>query len=121
MNISELLGKTLSKVEVNRAAAEIIFYINGKPKYKMLHHQECCEGVDIKEIVGEIDDLVGSPILEAEVSTNIIDEEPPGVCADDYMKWTFYKIGTNKGHVNISWFGSSNGYYSVDVDFEKVK
>jgi hypothetical protein len=113
VNFEELQGKTLVSV-VNENDDKIIFTVNDGSVYEMYHSQNCCEDVYIESIVGELNDLVGSPILRAEVSTNDdADEE----CA----MWTFYKIATFNGYVDIRWYGSSNGYYSVGVDFIKTK
>lgn len=119
---AELLGKTLKSVTVNDAQDEIRFVTDGGAEYLMYHSQDCCESVNVESIVGDLQDLIGSPILKAEESTS--DTRPENVpapeYADDSETWTFYKLATIKGYVDIRWQGSSNGYYSESVDFALV-
>lgn len=77
----------------------------------MRHQQDCCEAVQIKQIDGDINDLVGTPILNAYCETNPVEDLDYGI-----GQWTFYRLQTAKGPVVISWYGESNGYYSVEVD-----
>jgi hypothetical protein len=112
--IEELLGKIVTKIETDRSES-ILFICSNGDHYKMHHEQNCCESVTIEDIVGDLDDLIGNPILEAEEVT----EE--GKEMDSYSStWTFYKLGTIKGNVTIRWYGESNGYYSESVSFGKI-
>ena len=81
-------------------------------KFRYYHSQNCCENVVITDIVGDLDDLVGDPMLIAEHVTSS-KELPYGS-----MTWTFYKFSTIKGSVTVRWAGESNGYYSEYVDLE---
>lgn len=121
MNISELIGKTITDIKVNSENDEIRFKCDDGTEYKMLHFQSCCESVTIEDINGDLDDLIGSPILKAEEVTNS-DENPEGVTKEwqDSFTWTFYHLATIKGYVTIRWYGESNGYYSESVDFIKL-
>lgn len=121
---NELIGKVFSDVRVENDDSELIFETESGDKYVFYHSQDCCESVGIKEIVGELSDLIGSPILKAE---EIINENKFEVASKypssykygyDSVTWTFYKFATIKGYADVSWIGESNGYYSESVDFK---
>ena len=119
MDVTELVGKTMTAV--NQIGDEqIVFTAVGGQQYRLFHGQCCCESVTIEDVVGDLADLVGAPILMAEEATS--DENPDGVETDIWgtCTWTFYKFATRKGSVTIRWYGESNGYYSESVDFEEV-
>jgi len=74
------------------------------------------------DVIGNLEDLIGSPILMAEEVTSE-NENPVGVDVPEYQDsftWTFYKFATIKGYVTIRWYGESNGYYSESVSFDLV-
>ena len=118
--LSELIGKTVASI--NRSYDELIFNMEDGTRYKMYHQQDCCETVSIEDIIGDLDDLIGMPIFRASEDTNSsthpidksLDWEP------ESFTWTFYNFATIKGYVTIRWFGTSNGYYSEGVSFEKM-
>ena len=118
INFSELIGRILSKIDGVEGDDEIIFHCDDSTKYKLYHDQDCCESVYIEDICGNINDLIGSPLIMAEEISN--SEDPPLSEYDDSYTWTFYKLATIKGYVDIRWFGESNGYYSEGVDFIQV-
>jgi len=118
----DLAGKVLASVE-NKDNEELIFTLDDGRKYKLYHFRECegCnEYVSIEDIIGDLNDLVGSPILMAE-EVSQPDVDPEGVTKeypDDYsFTWTFYKLATLKGYVTIRWYGAGSGYYSEAVDW----
>jgi hypothetical protein len=113
LNVDLLMGKILSKIE-NKDKEELLFHTADGDVYKMYHDQNCCESVEIEEIIGDLKDLIGSPITMAE---EVISE---GENDWGSQTWTFYKFATNKGYVTIRWLGESNGYYSESVDFTQV-
>lgn len=118
---SDLIGKTLVRIDCVIDGDEIIFVADDGRKWRMHHDQDCCERVSVESIVGDLDDLIGSPILVAEEVTS--SENPPGFTRDfqDFSyTWTFYKLATRKGYVDIRWYGESNGYYSEQVSFNEM-
>jgi hypothetical protein len=117
IKFENLVGKVVTKIEITKNNDEITFECEDSTKFLMLHDQDCCESVYIEDVCGDVKDLIGTPILLAEESTN--QDNPLGAYAESFT-WTFYKISTVKGHVTIRWYGESNGYYSESVSFKKV-
>lgn len=113
VEFKELKGKVFTEIKVDRKADHITFICDDNIKYVMYHSQDCCEDVHIEDICGDIEDLLNNPILVA-------DESKSNECGTreeyyDSYTWTFYKLATVKGWVDIRWYGSSNGYYSEEV------
>jgi hypothetical protein len=83
---------------------------------ELYHSQDCCEYVRVEDICGDLTDLAGSPITQA--------EEVSGTAPDGYdcesSTWTFYKFATIKGSVTVRWLGESNGYYSESVEVRRI-
>lgn len=116
-SFEDLQGRVLTRVE-QIDSDELRFYLTDDHYVKMYHRQDCCESVTIEDIVGDLDDLVGTPLLLAEEVDNY-DVEPEDEYYESYT-WTYYRFRTIKGSVDIRWYGSSNGYYSESVDIEIV-
>lgn len=118
MKFEDLVGKTLAKVYRTHDlddVDELHFETTDGDHFKLYHGQDCCESVVIEDICGGLGDLVGTPIL---VAVEVSQEDPN---ASESGTWTFYKMATVKGWVDIRWYGSSNGYYSESVYFTKVE
>lgn len=109
-----LLGKTFTEVKVKDD--NIVFVTTDNERFIMAHNQDCCENVSVEDITGCIEDLIGSPILLAEESSN--KGNPKGSYTNS-CTWTFYKLATINGYVDIRWYGESNGYYSEEVELYK--
>lgn len=115
VEFKRLLGETFDSVERIDDDESIIFKA-GRRVYTMKHDRDCCETVEIESIVGDLNDLVGSPILLAEEAVSHIPPEGREAIQYGSETWTFYKLATSKGYVDIRWYGESNGYYSEEVD-----
>lgn len=115
VSFEKLQGKTL--VEITHDDENINFITSTGESFHMHHYQDCCEVVRIESIVGDLKDLLGHPLLIAEESSN---QDAPTQNSDSYT-WTFYKLATFKGYVDIRWLGESNGYYSESVSLYKGK
>lgn len=114
--MSDLIGKIFTEIDGTEGDSTLRLKC-AEGTFAFLHEQDCCERVYIESISGDVSDLLGNPILLAEESQS---STTPEGFQHDYeptsQTWTFYKLATIKGYVDIRWFGSSNGYYSERVD-----
>ena len=122
INFDALKGKTIVKITGEKGDEEMVFHINNGDKYRLIYHHDCCASCSIEDICGDLDDLIGNPVLVAEESDNR-ETNPDGTKREspsDSFTWVFYKLDTIKGGVTIRWYGESNGYYSESATFEKL-
>jgi hypothetical protein len=127
-DISELIGKKVNVSGLEVGSDKVTFACFDGTAFVMLHNQDCCEQVSIDDIVGDVADLQEATVLDAREETG--GDEPKSTVftysdgtqhtfTDESALWTFYIIQTDKGAVTIKWYGTSNGYYSEGVDFER--
>lgn len=114
-SFEELRGRILTRVE-KIGNDELRFYLTDNHYVQMHHHQDCCESVSIEDIVGDLDDLVGTPLLVVEERSERGDDDD----SYDSSTWTYYSFRTIKGSVDIRWYGTSNGYYSEAVHIDVI-
>lgn len=126
---------------------EMWFVFADKTLMRFYHEQDCCENVDIEDVCGDVQDLCGGELYQAEQASSNATEVPSihflvsaGVITaaeaterlvtdvkDNPLKevsdsgtWTFYRFAGPKGSVVVRWLGESNGYYSESVDHEYI-
>ena len=109
--MADMVGKVFTSVRNENT--ELVFE-NATERFVFFHQQDCCEHVSIEDVCGELQDLVGEPLLmaeEVEGQTPVDFDE----AEHESVSWTFYKFATRKGYVDVRWFGESNGFYSEGV------
>lgn len=118
IHLEDFVNKTIKEIIGGNIYDSEMILVFDDIKLIFYHEQDCCENVVIEEIDGDIKDLIGAPLLICEAVSN---DEYQGQYArsddeDDSHTWTFYKFATINGYVTVRWLGSSNGYYSENVD-----
>lgn len=115
-DIEVLKGKHITKVDgLEKGSDAVYIYTAEGPVYKMHHYQDCCEYVAIED-ANVIGDLKGEVLSAYESTEDASDKDDYG----ELQMYTFYRISTMAGDAFIRWYGSSNGYYGVGVDFELI-
>jgi hypothetical protein len=109
-----MLGKTMTSVTGTQYCPDLVFTCDTH-RFFFEHVQDCCERVAIEEIIGDLSDLVNSPILTAEEVSSEGTPAPVKEYLPECYEWTFYRFATAKGSVTVRFLGESNGYYSIGV------
>ena len=125
VDFSAMKGLTIESVLIAPDKRCIIFKSLEDGSFK-LHDQEeehspGSADVYVEDICGDIEDIIGTPLLLVE-EVSYENEHPPGCPSieDECWTWTFYKIATNKGVVTIRWYGQSSKYYSQEVTLGRM-
>ena len=114
INNLPILGKTMRRAWRGEYWGNDALYFEQEDgvQFVLTHIQDCSEDVKIESIDGELDDLIGAPLLMAEETVKV-----GGEPTLESGTWTFYKFATVKGYVTVRFLGWSNGYYSESVDW----
>lgn len=110
---SDIIGETIVDIIGGQGDGELTLRMANGYDIVLYHEQDCCEYVYLYDVAGNLEDLIGSPLVQAEESTSDGGEDED--CCES-RTWTFYKFATAKGYVTLRWLGESNGYYSEAVD-----
>ena len=114
INNLPVLNKTMRKVWKGAYCRNDALYFEQEDgmHFVLTHIQDCSEDVKIESIDGDLDDLIGAPLLMAEETVKV-----GGETTLESGTWTFYKFATVKGYVTVRFLGWSNGYYSERVNW----
>lgn len=122
--VEDLLGHTVTDIIGAEVGCDVVLFIFKDATFKMHHEQDCCERVDLDDVIGDIEDLIGSPLTMAEEVSDddmeLTKQQKAMEAEADSCTWTFYKFATMKGYVTLRWYGESNGYYSESVSFART-
>lgn len=86
----------------------------------MYHPQECCEWVELVDVAGDPEDLVGGTIVVFEHRTEEHDIKKMKVKGhpkkmSKIKPYSFYAIRTTKGDITLRWEKLNDAYYGTDV------
>jgi hypothetical protein len=118
LDVSNMIGLTMSSVIGQIGGDSLRFTSTSGTEFELYHEPDCCESLRIEDIIGDLEDLVGYPLVESEELTS--EPEPELSYQPESYTWTFYRFSTVRGTVTIRWLGESNGYYSEGVDFRRL-
>jgi hypothetical protein len=117
LGFESMVGSIITKITGGVGDDEMTMRCIDGRVFVFLHYGDCCEYVRIEDVCGDLDDLIGSPLIVAEECTNMDDPVAESAACHESYTWTFYRFATAKGSVTVRWLGESNGYYSERVDF----
>jgi len=120
MAITDMIGETLTHIDIDAGKNEILLTTNRGVRIKIYHAQDCCESVVIHDTQGNWHDLVGKVIIEAGLAEDCKSPPPKDAEYVESHTWTTIKLSVDDATVISRWFGESNGYYSESVSIENV-
>ncbi len=119
-DFSELQGLVLTEIVysynelLSRDEEPTVIFKSKDRKFIMAGDGDCCARAYLEDVCGDLQQLIGDPILLADGVANKMDQIGE-------KGWFFYKLSTIKESVTMRWMYRSSGYegYSVKVSFEE--
>lgn len=113
-----LLGKTIIGIDGMSRHSEKITITFNDGSILIMNSPDTYSNVSVEDVCGDPEDLIGSPLQRAEEVNNL--NMPAKDAYTTSFTWTFYKFATEKGYVDIRWYGTSNGYYSEKCSLDYI-
>ena len=113
-----LLGKTIIGIDGMSRYSEKITITFNDGSILIMNSPDTYSNVSVEDVCGDLEDLIGSPLQRAEEVNNL--NMPAKDAYTTSFTWTFYKFATEKGYVDIRWYGTSNGYYSEKCSLDYI-
>lgn len=123
---STLIGATIRKVKGMKSGSSEVVLKMDRRTLTMGHRQSCCESVELIDVCGDPDGLIGGIIgvFEVRVGTRTKMKKQRGWLSEtteDAVAWkeyTFYEIRTSRGDVTLRWGepdNLDNNRYGEDI------
>lgn len=114
--LENLVGATILSINTKHNYDFLVLETD-KGTMRFYHEQDCCESVWLEDGLEDLEKMVGEKILHAEVVVKWNEGSPLDEYDESYT-WTYYKISTLHHDCTLRFYGTSNGYYSEDIDVE---
>ena len=114
----DILNKEIVEIKgLEQGSSEVLIVFTDGSVLEQIHHQDCCECVEVEQVDGDIGRHIGAKCIG--IDTRVVELGDEGFKGNsDYYESataTFYTLTTSKGYLDWRWVGESNGYYSEDV------
>lgn len=111
--MQELVGKKINAIFVDAEDQDVLQFKTDGGDVIYEGYGDCCSETWFADITG-FDALIGGTVISVE--TVEMPDPEDGRSRQDYDKVYGYKIITDKGHADIVYRNSSNGYYGGSCD-----
>jgi hypothetical protein len=116
--MKELIGKTITGLFVNEDQSALMFTHPDNEKTCYETEADCCSETWFADITG-VGALLDSTVLEVEevkLPSDLEDQDKR--TRQEYDEFYGVKLKTTRGHVDIVYRNSSNGYYGGEIEYK---
>lgn len=111
--IKIMKGLIFNKIQQGNESSNLLTIENDWVEIVFKPEEEYSSDINLEDVVGDLNDLLDTPILIAESSE--VDKFETGDEYSDHSTATFYKLATKKGYVDMRFYGTGGAMYSTSV------